>query len=317
MFDLISILHYGSITFIITLSSLASGIGGGLASIAALQAINIQPRAKGEIVRASIIGLALIETAAILALIITFLVFTTKNITLPIVIGQVGIAFAVGIPALIVGIASSFPVKEACLSIARQPFFSQRILNLMLITQSIIQTAIIFGFLIGMFIKLQFSSLESLTHAFSLCASGLAIGIGSIGPALGLARFAQQACKSASVNRKAYGQLLPFVFMSEAIIETPLIFAFLISLMIAITAGGPAENMLTVVKVFAAAICIGISTLMPSLSSSKTASSTCVQITYTPQQYSVLSQTSLFGQGLIDAAAIYALLISFAILLLK
>ncbi len=314
MIELAYILHYANIMIITVLSSLGCGIGGGLTSIASLEAINIQPRAKGEIARASLIGLALIETAAILALIITFMIFTTKNITLYTALAECGVTLAVGVTSLIVGIVSSFPVQEACLSIARQPFFSQRILNLMLITQSIIQTAIIFGFLIALLIKFQIPTVETLTQGCVLCAGGLALGLGAIGPTIGLGKFAQQACMSVSVNRKAYNQILPFVLMSEAIIETPLIFAFLIALIITLTGSARSDTTITIIQMFAAALCIGIGTFSPGLSSSKTASTACHQIAHNPQQYSALSQTSMFGQGLIDAAAIYALLISLAIL---
>jgi F-type H+-transporting ATPase subunit c len=314
MIDLTLIVHYANIMLVGILGSLGCGIGGGLTSIASLEAINIQPQAKGEITRASIIGLALIETAAILALISTFMIFTTKEVTFYKVIAECGITLAVGITAFTAGIVSSYPVQKACYSIARQPFFSQQISNLMLITQTLIQASIIFGFLIGLFISLQLPTVKTLAHGVILASGGLALGLGAIGPTIGLGKFAQQACMAVSINRKAYNQILPFVFLSEAVIETPLIFAFLIALIITFIGPAKGEDPLTVVRIFAAAIAIGIGTFSPGISSSITASSACHQIAYNPQQYPILSQTSLFGQGLIDAAAIYALLISLAIL---
>ncbi len=314
-----AILHYTSITFIISSCSLGVGLGSGFSSLAALEAINIQPRARSEIIRASLIGLALIETAAILALIITFLLFLTPQIvvyTLPSAFASIGIACAMGITSFFVGYASSFPVKKACFSIARQPFFSQNILNIMLITQSIIQTAVIFGFLISLLIKLQIPSVTTVTESMRLLASGIAIGFGSIGPILGLANFAKKACDTISINRNAYSQILPFIFMSEAIIETPLIFAFLISLLLVVTPMAN-ESWLSAIRMLSAAICIGIGTLAPSLSSSKTASAACGQIAQNPRQYAALSQTSMFGQGLIDAAAVYALLVSLLIIFIQ
>lgn len=313
------IFHFASITAIAILCTLGGGIGGGLASAATIDAINVQPRAQGEILRASIIGLALIETASILALIITLLLFRTSPeivYNLSTGIAHLGIACAIGISSFFVGIASAFPVKKACFAIARQPFFGQNILNIMLITQSIIQTGVIFGFLISLLIKLQIPQLETTLQSFRLLASGIAIGFGSIGPVIGLAQFAKKACESISFNRNAYTQILPFVFMSEAIIETPLIFAFLVSLIIVVTPTG-IENPLSAVRMLSAALCIGLGTLAPSLSSSKTASAACHQIAHNPQNYSALSQTSMFGQGLIDAAAVYALLVSLLILFIR
>jgi len=179
---------------------------------------------------------------------------------------------------------------------------------------SLIQSSIIFGFLIGLFISFQLQSVETLAHGAILAAGGLALGLGAIGPTIGLGTFARKACMAVSINRKAYNRIIPFVFLSQAVIETPLIFAFLISLLITLTGPAKGTDPLTITRMFAAALAIGIGTFSPGISSSNTAASACHQISYNPQQYSILSQTTLFGQGLIDAAAIYALLISLAII---
>jgi len=319
MVDWAIIFHFSSIAFIIACCTLGGGIGGGLTGLACIEAINTQPRAQGEILRTTIIGLALIETAAILALIITLFILQDNSLfsfSIASGIAKLGIASAVGITSLVTGIASALPARKACFALARQPFFGQKILNLMLITQSLVQTAIIFGFLIALFIKLQLPSLTNTLESLRLLAGGLAIGFGSIGPAIGIATFAQKACYSISINRNAYNIILPFVFMSTAIIETPLIFAFLVALIIVLTPLN-SDNPLGAIRMLSAALCIGLGTLATSLSSSKTASSACHEIAFRPQHYSSLSQASMFGQGLIDAAAVYALLISLLIIFLR
>ncbi|MGE0206638.1 MAG: ATP synthase F0 subunit C [Candidatus Babeliales bacterium] len=313
------LLHVTSIFLITVLCVLGGAIGGGISSVASMQALNIQPRAKSEIVRASLIGLALIETSTILALIITIILFlkTPEHLvhSLSNSIAELGITFAIGITSFVVGIISALPVKSTCYAIARQPFFSQNILNLMFITQSVIQSSVLFGFLVALLIKAQVTSLETTAQAFQLLAAGLAIGIGSIGPAIGLSIFAEQACKGISVNRSSYAKILPFTLMSEGIIETPLIFAFAVSLVLLIPINEPTT--LTSIRAVAAALCIGIGTLGPSLSSSKLASKACEKISSNPEHYSILSQTSMFGQGIIDAAAVYALLTAIHIIFLR
>lgn len=317
MEELTPLLHYGSIMFIVALTSLGVGLSSGQAGLAAIEAINIQPSAKKDIMRATIIGLALIETSAILALIVALLLMGSLP-NLIVSIAEVGIAAAIGITGLVIGYVSSFPVQATCYALARQPFFAQRIINIMLITQSIIQTPLIFGFLISLLILMQAKSASSIAQGIPLLASGLCLGLGSIGPAYGLAHFARIACKSVSLNRRAYNQIVPFTFMSEAIIETPLIFSFLISLILLGTAASATNDLsIIVIRSLAAALCIGIGTLGPGISSSKTAAQACLQIAMNPQQYSMLSQVSMFGQGLIDAAAVYALLISLFLVFIK
>lgn len=316
MYELALLLHYGSISIVVALATLGAGIGGGLAGLAAMDAINIQPSAEAEITKTSIIGLALIETAAILSFILIILLLKSPIDPLNETafyqsIAETGIACAVGIAGFIIGIVSALPIQQACYSIARQPFFGQNITNIMLITQTLIQSPIIFGFLISLLIKWQIPSITNLTQSITLLASGLCIGIGSIGPAIGLAKFAQTACQSVSINRQAYGQLLSFSFMSQGVIETPIIFAFIISILLLRNSSSiTPDSFLSCIKILAAAFCTAIGTFGPGLNSSKTAAAACKRIAFDQQQYGTLSQVSLFSQGLIDAAAIYALLIS-------
>lgn len=306
-----------SIGTIVSLISLSVGLSSGNASIAALRAIDIQPGAKNAISKATIIGLALIDTAAILALIITVLLFV-KNPGQYNGIAHAGIVFAIGLPGFFVGLTSSYPLIETCYSIARQPFFSQKIINLMLITQSIIQTPLIFGFLISLLILNKTTELTSLAESITIFSSGIAFGIGSIGPTLGLGDFARHACRNISISRNAYNSLISFTFLSQAVIETPLIFALLISLLLTTQTSFNNEQHILLVsaKALGAALCIGLGTLSAGISSSKIASNACKQIAINPSLYRILSQTSLFGQGLIDATAVYALLISLFIVLL-
>lgn len=310
------IYHYGTIAFSIAATSLGVGLGEGLASQAAIKAINIQPGAKDDISRAAIVGMALIETAAVMGLTIAVILLLDANNHAQSEyahIAELGIAFAICISGLVLGIVSSFPTREAVLAIARQPFFSRKIFAFMIITQSIIQTPIIFGFIIAMAIRDQSSTITTLADAIRLMASGLCIGIGSIGPAIGLGHFAQTACQGMGVNRFAYNRLLSFTFISQAIIETPIIFALIVSIIL-ITSKVPNDDMLKATAMLSAAICIGLGTIGAGIGSGKTAGAACRQIALHPEKYSLVSRVSLFSQGLIDTSAIYAFLISLSLL---
>ena len=75
-----SFLHYGSIFFIIGITSLGTGIGGGWASVKALAAINIAPTTYADIFRTVIIGLALIETSAILGIVMALILLFGQQV---------------------------------------------------------------------------------------------------------------------------------------------------------------------------------------------------------------------------------------------
>jgi F0F1-type ATP synthase membrane subunit c/vacuolar-type H+-ATPase subunit K len=317
MYVLPELIHYGTIALAVGINSIGVGIGEGLTSQAALDAINTQPRASGEITRAAILGMALIETAAIMGAVISImLLLGTKNSVVGFYpgIAELGIACAICIPGLVLGLASALPAREACFAIARQPFFAQSIVRFMLITQSLLQSPIIFGFIVSSIIRYQATYVQTLSDSLRLIASGLCIGLGSVGPAIGLAIFAQSACRGLGVNPRAYNTLFSFTLISQTIIETPIIFSFVISMALLFLV--PITNISDIyaIALLGAAISTGLGTVGPGISSGKTAAAACHQIALNPESHNILSRVSMFVQGLIETCAIYAVLISFLLI---
>jgi len=311
------LLHYGSIIGIVVATSLGIGFGGSKIARAALNAVDEAPYAYASISRNMIIALAMVETAAIIGVVLALMLLFTQSITVPnlleIGIAELGIFAALGISGAMVGIISGNPAQEAMTALARQPLFAGKIQNILLITLSFIQTPVIFSFLISLFIRVQSPQLTSITQSISLLAAGLAIGISSIGSALGLGFFAQAALKTIGYNRTIYKKLISFVFISQAIIETPLIFGLIIAVFIAFGALN-ATTPFKCITYLCSAFAIGVSTFGPSIQSGRTASAACIQIGKTPEQMSQIARVSVLVQGLIDAPAIYALIIALFII---
>jgi len=319
MSELAAFFHYGTIASVVAINSLGVGIGEGLTSSAAVDAINLQPKAKYEISSTAILGMALIETAAIMGVTMAFILLLGRGETAhPLYAGiaDLGIAIAISLPGFAIGIVSAFPAREACFAIARQPLFAQRVKRFMLLTQSINQTPIVFGFLIAMFINTQASLCTTLTASLRLFATGLCIGVGSIGPAIGLALFSHIACQGIGINRKAYNNILSFTLISSAIIETPIIFALVVAIMILFVADSNQDTIIKGITMLAAASCMGIGTIGVGISSGRTAASACHQIAKKPELHQILSRISMFSQGLIDTFAIYALMIAILLILI-
>ncbi len=316
MIELSSFLHYLSIGLMTCISPLGVGLGQGGIALSAIKGINQQPSAQNAISRIAIFGMVLLEFAAIAG--VTFgllLVFGKTPITLPISIAELGIALAIAISGLAVGIACYFPAAESCAAVARQPFAAQSILRFMLIAQSMIQTPIVFSFIIGIFAKGQIHEGMSLESGIRLLSAGLCIGLGCVGPVWGLALFARNACKGIGINRAAYNPLLTFTFISQAIIETPLLFALVISLLIVSAQDG--ATLASALTFLAIGLCMGIGTLGPGMNSGRTAGAAALQIAYKPELYSSVSKASTLAQGLIDASVIYVFLIALAMYLLR
>lgn len=310
--ELAEILHYLTIALTVSVTAVSVGIGQGFIGKSALRASDDQPAARSDIFKAAIFGSALSETSAIIGLTLSLflLMDSPDDHSLYMSIAELGIACAICLPGGVIGFASAWPAVEACHAIARQPFFQQKIIRLMLLTQSIIQTPIIFGFIIAMFIKNQAFLSTAAIDSTRLAMSGLCIGLGSIGPALGLAFFARSACRAVGVNRTTYTNLVSFTLISEAIVETPIVFALVIALFLVSMSTAGWDPTIGIMNLIGSALCMGFGTLGPGISSGKTAAIACEKIAEAPDHYASIARLSMLAQGIIDTSAIYAFTIA-------
>ena len=150
-----SILDYVAVVLSIALASVGTGIGQGMAAAQALSAIDRQEFGRSHVFRTVMLGLVLCESACIFALIISIILFGSIDgvTTVAATLCRLGAALAIGVSACAVGIASSYAVSASCVSVSRQPFYSQRIMTLMLISQTIIEAPVIFAFIFALIIK--------------------------------------------------------------------------------------------------------------------------------------------------------------------
>lgn len=312
-------IYYFSIALCIVLSIIGVTLGQGIIAKGAIEALNIQPRAKSQILRISMISSALVETSVILSLVFCLLLLLTKKsifLSNPINnLPALAIALSIGLSGLVAGIASGFPAKEACLSTARQPFFASKILNFMLISVSFIQTPVIFSFIFALLIWYQSLSEIAYIDAVRLLSAGLAMGIGGIGPAIGLAIFSKTSCHAIGYNRKVYSKLLSFSFITQAIIETPIVFAMVTGLFLLSSTGHTSP--IKAVAFLAAALTVGVGNFGPGVGSGIAASSTCLKLAENPETGAPLTKISMLSQGFVDSSVIYCWLISLLIILLS
>jgi F-type H+-transporting ATPase subunit c len=314
-------LHYGVIASSIAISSISVGLGEGLISWSALNAINRQPAGRDDVMRTAIIGMTLVETVAILGLLISILllVYTNAHATNQFShYAELGIAGAISITSLVIGIASAIPAQAACNAVARQPFFAHRVSSFMLMTQVLIQTPMISAFLVSLFIHQQSGSTSTMNDSLRLIASGLCVGIGSIGPAIGLSAFSKAAVNSLGKNTKAYDKLLSFTFISEALIETPIIFCLIIAItLLFVVPASTTDNSIDGIIFLAAGLCTGFGTLGTGISSGATAAAACTQIGNNPDAYNILSRTSILAQSLIETVVLYSIILSLLMILFR
>lgn len=304
-------LHYFSAGIGICLGALGAGIGLGIAASGVQNSMTRQPTGNMESFRAMIIGLALIESGAIIALVTTLITLFGgfKNTNWNYSFVELSIGLAVGVAAAAISIASSFVVKAATLSISRQPLFTAKIITFMLIAQSIIEAPAIFAFIVALLIKTQLTPMITDYQSLKLFASGLIIALGCIGPSVGQALFAYAACFSIGINKNAYNKIFPFALLNQAIIETPMIFCVLFALLMIYSQPESATAYITSIKSLIATIAVGTGSLASALGIGYVASRSCYQISLEPSIYALIARSTLLAVAFIESTMIYALII--------
>ncbi|MBA3751384.1 hypothetical protein H0X06_01095 [Candidatus Dependentiae bacterium] len=310
MIALAAFIHYITIGLTTAASSIGVSLGQAAATRAGLEAIDRQPAARTDIARTLIIALALIETGAMLGLLVPLILFFRPPLTFNGALAEIGVGIAISLPALFTGYASSMPASEAFNAMSRQPFLAKKIRNILILSQSLIQTPLIFGFCIALLIASLIPSLTNSSQAMALIASGLSIGLGCVGPAVGSGYFTAHACKSTGFNKTVFQKIFTFTLISQAIIETPVIFASIISLLLLSIAPTVPDYPVIGLAYLVFAFTMGIGTLGAGISSGRVAASAALQIGYNPSLYTFISRSSMLAQGLIDTIPIYAFIIA-------
>jgi F-type H+-transporting ATPase subunit c len=299
------LLHYISAGLAIMLGAIGAGIGLGSAASGVEDAMTRQPTGNEQSFKAMIIGLALIESGAIIALVTTLLILFsgTSEMTWEVARVELALGLAVGIAAASISIASSFVVRAASQAIARQPFFAQKIMTFMLIAQSIIEAPAIFAFIIALLVKTQLTTLITAETSIKLFAAGMVIALGCIGPSIGQALLARAACTSIGLNKNVYNKLFPFALLNQAIIETPMIFCVLLALIITYT--NPVA-----LKALMAALTLGTAAIGSALGIGYVASRGAYQIALDPTVYANILRPTILAAAFIESSMIYGLIVS-------
>ncbi len=134
-------------------AGLAIGIAGlwvtiweGMVASASLDAMGKNPDLEPTLKRITIIGIALVESAAIYGLLIAILILYTEWLS-----GYQAIAagLAVWLPGFAAGVGEGMVAQNAIKSILRNPSFENQIFNNMILFIALVESAAIYGLLIA------------------------------------------------------------------------------------------------------------------------------------------------------------------------
>ncbi len=130
----------------IGLAGLGVSIGEGLVAGASLDAMGKNPELEPVLKRITIIGIALVESAAIYGLLIAILMIYGDGLT---GMQAIGAGLAVGLPGLAAGLGEGLVVKNAIQAILRNPEAESKIFNSMILFVALVESAAIYGLLIA------------------------------------------------------------------------------------------------------------------------------------------------------------------------
>lgn len=283
----------------------------GVIARSLVAAVHEQPTVEATLKRAGLTALVIVETSVILAGISALLLILGRaHITS---YQAIGAAIALIVPACVAAYASMAPAREALFAIARQPFLSNKIITTLLISLTVIQTPVILGFITSLVIAVR--APFTMAHGLSYIAGGIAVGLGSVGPLLGLSRFGAALCRAIGRNPAAHGPLVPFLFVGQALIETPSLLALIIALALIVLPPSTDTIFEGIVRIIAG-ITTALVTFGPGIASGKTAGTAAREIGKAPEKSRLVMQLSLITQTIIDTGALYGIVAALSMIIL-
>lgn len=231
-----------------------------------------------------------------------------------------GAAFAVGFGAVGPGIGMGMGAATAVEGMGRQPRVSSDLFRIMLIGQGATSTPPTFALVVGILLLFGVGEGTALIQGFAGLGAGISIGAASFASGVGSAFPAAQACEAIARQPHLRRPFTTLMLIGQAISQTPLIFALLVSFMLIFTVSpNPEAGLVEYVTVLSAGICMGFGAMGPSVGSGIAAESAIMGIRYhrEPEQaVGLLTRVMLLGQAVAQSTSIYALVIALVLLML-
>ncbi len=148
---------------------------------------------------------------------------------------------------------------------------------------------------------------------FSVLGAGIAMGVGSIGSAIGEGMIAMSAVEALGRQPKASPKILRIMIIAQAVTETAAIFALVISLLLLFQSG--VDSLFKGVTFLAAGIAIGFGTVGAGLGAGLPGSSAMKGIGKQPKNSDVLTIHMIIGQAVTQTSTIFALTVSLMLIM--
>jgi F-type H+-transporting ATPase subunit c len=310
------VLHFLASAVSVGIGAIGIGIGQGIAIGGMLEAYDRQSKAASEISKALFVGIFLMEGCFILAFIVSITILLTPFHQVTEMSGLVEffVGLASGVATSLVGVACGYAIKGACLAIARQPFYAQRVQMFLLIILAFIETPAIFCFILAMAIFGSFTPDMSFVEAIKYSSAAISVCLGSVGPSVAQALFAKAACEAVGLNHDAFTKIFSFTVITEALIETAALFCFIVGFTILGKKISPDLTESGSISFMIIPFTVGIGTIGSAIGIGMVGMKAVKEIAIHPKEYGLFFGTTFFFQVLIEISGLFAFLISILLL---
>lgn len=154
-----------------------------------------------------------------------------------------------------------------------------------------------------------------LAQAVQYISAGLAMGLGAIGPGIGEGHTAHAAVNSISRQPASTGHLLRTMLVGQAVVESPGIFALVISFLILF--GKAAVGLEVAGALMGAALAGGVSALGGSIGGGLAGSAACSSIGRQPDSGPAVTINMLMGQALCASASIFGFVVALLLVVIE
>ena len=295
-------------------SGLGSGFPAGKTCLAIVKARD--PRVLSRMTTVMLIGQAVCQTPAILAMVVSlmliFMSFGDPSVVKAAAI--LGAGLAMGFGGIGSGIGSGFPSGEACMAMTRQPEKTGNLTTVMLIGAAVCQTPAILAMVIALMLMFVSFGDPAPVKSMALIGAGLCMGLGAIGSGAGSGIPGGAACRGIGEQPEAQAALTTNMLVGAAVCQTPAIFAMVIALMLIFVNFGDVPYNPYWAAFLGAGISTGLAAIGSGYGGGMAAGASCDGIARNPRTVGVVTTTMLVGQAVAQTAVIFGLLISFVLL---
>ena len=230
----------------------------------------------------------------------------------------VGAAFAVGFGAVGPGTGMGMSAAAAVKGMGTQPRTSSDLFRIMLIGQGATSTPPTFALVIAILLLFGSGDSAELVKGFAGLGAGISIGAASFASGFGSSLPAAMAGEAIARQPHMRRPFTTLMLVGQALSQTPLIFALLVSFLLIFLPAAPDAGILNYVAVLSSGICMGFGSMGSSIGSGFAAESAMVGIRLhrTPEKASgPIIRTMLLGLAVAQSPSVFALVISFVLLL--